>query len=192
MPMLGVHKSKSKASTGLADVALGYIGKLYAIEREQKERSDAERYQARQTRSMPLLAELKTWLDNNVGKVMKGSLTRQAMEYTLGQWPHLVGYCVRGDLHISNILAENAIRPFAVGRKAWLFADSAQGAKASATCYSLLETAKANDLEPSAYINYVLAQIGEADSLEKLEALLPWNVPLEPIAKKVAQYNEGK
>ena len=185
-------KSKSKASTGLADVALGYIGKLYAIEREQKERSDAERYQARQTRSMPLLAELKTWLDNNVGKVMKGSLTRQAMEYTLGQWPHLVGYCVRGDLHISNILAENAIRPFAVGRKAWLFADSAQGAKASATCYSLLETAKANDLEPSAYINYVLAQIGEADSLEKLEALLPWNVPLEPIAKKVVQYNEGK
>ena len=171
-----VAKGKSKPGASKADVALGYIGKLYAIEREQKERSDAERYQARQTRSMPLLAELKTWLDNNVGKVMKGSLTRQAMEYTLGQWPHLVGYCVRGDLHISNILAENAIRPFAVGRKAWLFADSAQGAKASATCYSLLETAKANDLEPSAYINYVLAQIGEADSLEKLEALLPWNV----------------
>ena len=187
-----VAKGKSKPGASKADVALGYIGKLYAIEREQKERSDAERYQARQTRSMPLLAELKTWLDNNVGKVMKGSLTRQAMEYTLGQWPYLVGYCERGDLHISNILAENAIRPFAVGRKAWLFADSAQGAKASATCYSLLETAKANDLEPSAYINHVLAQIGEADSLEKLEALLPWNVPLEPIAKKVAQYNEGK
>ena len=187
-----VAKGKSKPGASKADVALGYIGKLYAIEREQKERSDAERYQARQTRSMPLLAEFKTWLDNNVGKVMKGSLTRKAMEYTLGQWPYLVGYCERGDLHISNVLAENAIRPFAVGRKAWLFADSAQGAKASATCYSLLETAKANDLEPSAYINYVLAQIGEADSLEKLEALLPWNVPLEPIAKKVAQYNEGK
>ena len=187
-----VAKGKSKPGASKADVALGYIGKLYAIEREQKEHSDAERYQARQTRSMPLLAEFKTWLDNNVGKVMKGSLTRKAMEYTLGQWPYLVGYCERGDLHISNVLAENAIRPFAVGRKAWLFADSAQGAKASATCYSLLETAKANDLEPSAYINYVLAQIGEADSLEKLEALLPWNVPLEPIAKKVAQYNEGK
>ena len=187
-----VAKGKSKPGASKADVALGYISKLYAIEREQKERSDAERYQARQTRSMPLLAEFKTWLDNNVGKVMKGSLTRKAMEYTLGQWPYLVGYCERGDLHISNILAENAIRPFAVGRKAWLFADSAQGAKASATCYSLLETAKANDLEPSAYINHVLAQIGEADTLEKLEALLPWNVPLEPIAKKVAQYNEGK
>ena len=187
-----VAKGKSKPGASKADVALGYIGKLYAIEREQKERSDAERYQARQTRSVPLLAELKTWLENNVGKVMKGSLTRKAMEYTLGQWSYLVGYCERGDLHISNVLAENAIRPFAVGRKAWLFADSAQGAKASATCYSLLETAKANDLEPSAYINHVLAQIGEADTLEKLEALLPWNVPLEPIAKKVAQYNEGK
>ena len=187
-----VAKGKSKPGASKADVALGYISKLYAIEREQKERSDAERYQARQTRSMPLLAEFKTWLDNNVGKVMKGSLTRKAMEYTLGQWPYLVGYCERGDLHISNVLPENAIRPFAVGRNAWLFADSAQGAKASATCYSLLETAKANDLEPSAYINYVLAQIGEADTLEKLEALLPWNVPLEPIAKKVAQYNEGK
>ncbi|RWT35674.1 IS66 family transposase [Klebsiella michiganensis] len=191
-PSVAKGKSKSKPGASKADVALGYISKLYAIEREQKERSDAERYQARQTRSMPLLAEFKTWLDNNVGKVMKGSLTRKAMEYTLGQWPYLVGYCERGDLHISNVLAENAIRPFAVGRKAWLFADSAQGAKASATCYSLLETAKANDLEPSAYINHVLAQIGEADSLEKLEALLPWNVPLEPIAKKVAQYNEDK
>ena len=94
-----VAKGKSKPGASKADVALGYIGKLYAIEREQKERSDAERYQARQTRSMPLLAELKTWLENNVGKVMKGSLTRKAMEYTLGQWSYLVGYCERGDLH---------------------------------------------------------------------------------------------
>ncbi|MDF2415835.1 IS66 family transposase, partial [Aeromonas sp. 1HA1] len=178
-------KDKRKASK--ADVALGYIGHLYAIERELRDGSDAERYQARQSRSVALLGEFKSWLEENVGKVMKGSLTRKAMEYTLAQWSCLVGYCARGDLHISNVLAENAIRPFAVGRKAWLFADSRHGAKASATCYSLLETAKANQLEPSAYINYVLERIGEADTLEKLEALLPWNVPLEPIAKKVAQ-----
>ena len=179
-------KDQRKASK--ADVALGYISKLYAIERELRDGSDAERYQGRQSRSVPLLAEFKIWLEEQIGKVMKGSLTRKAMEYTLGQWSCLVGYCMRGDLHISNVLAENAIRPFAVGRKAWLFADSAQGAKASATCYSLLETAKANQLEPSAYINYVLERIGDADSLEKLEALLPWNVALEPISKKVAQY----
>ena len=88
-PRRPLRRARASPVLAKADVALGYIGKLYAIEREQKERSDAERYQARQTRSMPLLAEFKTWLDNNVGKVMKGSLTRKAMEYTLGQWPHL-------------------------------------------------------------------------------------------------------
>jgi len=101
------------------------------------------------------------------------------MEYTLNQWDCLVGYCERGDLNISNALAENAIRPFAIGRRAWLFADTSHGARASATCYSLIETAKANGLEPSAYIKYVLEHIATADTLEKLESLLPWNVPLK-------------
>lgn len=177
-----------KGKAGKADVALGYIRKLYAIEREIQERDDAERYRVRQAMSVPLLEAFKTWLETHVGKVMKGSLTRTAMEYTLNHWPELIGYCGKGYLHISNVLAENAIRPFAVGRKAWLFADTAQGARASATCYSLIETAKANHLEPSAYIHHVLDRIGEADTLEKLEALLPWNVALEPASKKVAQY----
>jgi hypothetical protein len=76
-----------------------------------------------------------------------------------------------------------------VGRKAWLFADTPQGAHASATCYSLIETAKANDLEPSAYIRHLLERIADADTLEKLERLLPWNVELERTSKKVAQYS---
>ncbi len=82
-------------------------------------------------------------------------LTRKAMDYTLNQWDTLTGYCERGDLHISNVLAE---------------------------------TAKANNLEPSAYIHHVLKHIAEADTLEKLEALLPWNAELSA-SKKVAQYN---
>ena len=98
------------------------------------------------------------------------------MTYTLNQWVYLVGYCEDGKLNISNALAENAIRPFAVGRKAWLFADTPQGARASATCYSLVESAKANDLEPYSYLRQVLAHIGDADTVEKLEALLPWNM----------------
>jgi len=126
-------------------------------------------------------------LETNAGKVAKGTLTRTAMDYTLNQWPTLVGYCERGDLQISNVLAENAIRPFAVGRKAWLFADTSQGARASATCYSLVETAKANKLEPSIYIQHVLERVADADTLEKLEALLPWNVKLEWASKKVPQ-----
>lgn len=185
----GSSKEKgNKQSVSKADVALGHINKLYAIERQIKDLSDAERYQIRQTLSVPALENFKQWLDANVGKVMKGLLTRKAMEYTLSQWRYLIGYCERGDLQISNVLAENAIRPFALGRKAWLFADTTKGAQASATCYSLIETAKANDLEPSAYVHYVLDRIAGADTLEKLEQLLPWNAPLERVSKKVVQY----
>ena len=86
-------------------------------------------------------------------------------------------------MNISNVLAENAIRPFAIGRKAWLFADTTQGANASATCYSLIETAKANNLELYAYILHILNHIGCADMVEKVEALLPWNV-LQNITQK--------
>ena len=108
--------------------------------------------------------------------MLKGSLTYQAINYTLNQWDYLTEYCEHGHVHISNVLAENAIRPFAVGRKAWLFADTTRGAHASATCYSLIETAKANNLEPYAYMLHLLNHIGAADTLEKIEALLPWNV----------------
>jgi transposase len=71
-------------------------------------------------------------------------------------WSTLTGYCDDGHLNISNVLAENAIRPFAIGRKAWLFADTTRGANASARGYSLIETAKANNLEPYAYILHIL------------------------------------
>lgn len=132
----------------------------------------------RQEYSVPILKEFKNWLEKNLTKVMMGSKTRQAMEYTLNQWQYLTAYCDHGYLEISNAKAENSIRPFAVGRKAWLFADTAHGARASATCYSLIETAKANGLEPYAYLLHILENIGAADTLEQLEALLPWNVSL--------------
>ncbi len=167
-----------KAKVSKADIGLSHINKLYVIERQIKDLSAPERHRVRQEISLPQLKDLRTWLEANVGKVMKGSLSRKAMEYTLNQWDYLVGYCERGDVHISNVLAENAIRPFAVGRRAWLFADTPQGARASATCYSLIETAKANGLEPSIYIQHVLDHIAEADTLERLEALLPWNATL--------------
>nr|WP_302622043.1 transposase domain-containing protein [Marinomonas spartinae] len=78
------------------------------------------------------------------------------------------------------MLAENDIRPFAVGRKAWLFADISQGAHASATWYSLVETVKANGLELYAYILHILQHIASAETIDKLEALLSWNVELKP------------
>jgi transposase len=79
-------------------------------------------------------------------------------------------------LNISNALAENAIKPFAVGRRAWLFTDTSHGSMTSATCYSLVASAKANGLKPSSYLRHILAHIATADTVERLEALLPWNV----------------
>ena len=119
-------------------------------------------------------------MDNQINRVAKGNLTHKAMQYALNQWATLTGYCQNGHLHISNVLAENAIRPFAVGRKSWLFSDSSKGARASAACFTMVESAKANGLEPYAYIHHVLKHIAIAETVEKLEALLPWNVTIPP------------
>jgi len=98
------------------------------------------------------------------------------LDYTLNQWSKLIRYCEHGDLNISNVLAENAIRPFVIGRKAWLFADTPAGAKESALYYTLIETAKANGLEPYAYLSHVIGKMADVETVEQWEALLPWNM----------------
>ena len=170
---------KKAGQPAKADVALSKIRKLYAIEKSIRDLDYDKKKQARQALSVPVLDDLKQWLEKNISRVPRDSLTHKAITYTLNQWEYLIGYCEDGQLHISNALAENAIRPFAVGRRAWLFADTPHGARASATCYSLVESAKANNLEPYAYLQHVLAHIAAADTVEKLEALLPWNVETE-------------
>ncbi|MFT6331024.1 MAG: hypothetical protein ACJAYN_002973 [Bermanella sp.] len=97
------------------------------------------------------------------------------MTYLHNQWGKLIVYCTDGQLRISNIMAENAIRPFAVGRRAWLFADTPAGANASAAHYSLIQTAKLHGLEPYAYLNAIFKAIPYAETVEDIEALLPWN-----------------
>lgn len=169
-------KEKRNGKVSKADVALSKIRKLYAIEEAIKDSSAENRRLQRQEQSIPVLNDLKDWLENTVQKLpKKDSLTYTAVNYTLNQWDMLIGYCEDGELNISNILAENAIRPLAVGRRNWLFSDTPKGAQGSATCYSLIETAKANGLEPYAYIYHVLKHIAAADTVEKLEALLPWS-----------------
>lgn len=172
-------ESKTQGRVSKADVALGKIGKLYMVERRIETLTPQERYRERQAKSVPLLNDLRAWLDKNAPKVAKDSLTRTAMTYMLNQWDKLIRYCDDGRLHISNALAENAIRPFAVGRRNWLFADTPAGASASALYYSLVETAKANHIEPYAYFKHILDRIAYADTVEKMEALLPWNVTAE-------------
>ena len=104
---------------------------------------------------------------------MPGSLTHGAMSYALNQWPKLIVYCEDGNLNISNAAAENAIRPFTIGRKNWLFSDTPNGARASAMYYSLIESAKANGMEPFDYLSHILKELPYADTVEKLEKLLP-------------------
>jgi len=98
------------------DIALSKIGKLYAVEKRIKKLSPADKYQVRQQESLPLLNDLKAWLDKNISKVAKDSKTQIAMQYMLNQWPKLIVYCDNGRLNISNAPAENAIRPFVIGR----------------------------------------------------------------------------
>ena len=159
-----------------ADHILGLINTLYMIERQIKTLSAAEKFQQRCKRSLPVLKKLKAYLDDNQHKVPKDGLTGKAMTYLSNQWDKLMIYCSNGELSISNILAENAIRPFVIGRKAWLFSDTPKGAQASAIHYSLIETAKANGLEPYEYLTQVLKALPYADTVEKIEALLPWNI----------------
>jgi hypothetical protein len=92
------------------------------------------------------------------------------------QWPKLIRYTEKGAWPIDNNLAENSIRPFVIGRKNGLFAATVDGAKASANLYSLVETAKANNIEPSAYLKSILTLLPQAQTVEDVTALLPWNI----------------
>ncbi len=169
-------KALKKGKKSKAQVAVDKLKKLYKIETDIKDLTPEQRYRERQARSVPLLNDFKAWVDDSIGKVQKDSLTWKALNYSRNQWPALIKYCEDGRLHMSNIRAENAIRPFVIGRKAWLFAVTPQGAKASAIYYSLVETAKANGLEPYDYLYRVLKRLPYAESVEDYEALLPWNI----------------
>jgi transposase len=170
-------KTKKK-KTSKAQVAIGKIGALYTIERKINELDldEDERQAYRAKHSLPKLAALHEWLIENEPKIDKDSKTYKAISYTLSQWPKLIRYCERGSLRISNILTENAIRPFAVGRKAWLFADTPAGARASTVYYTLIETAKANGIEPYEYLKFLIDNIATADTVEAYEALMPWKM----------------
>ena len=164
---------------GRAHEALALIGKLYAIERDARELNDAERLAQRQSRSRAVLDELRRWLDQVLPTVPPTSVLGGALGYLHRQWPRLIPYLARGDLPIDNNPAENAIRPFVVGRKAWLFSDTQAGARASALIYSLVETAKANGMEPYLWLRNALRALPTATTVEHFEALLPWNLKAE-------------
>jgi len=165
-----------------ADMAINYIGKLYGIEQRNHEADTATRYQQRQQDSVPLLNQLRAWLDKTLTTVLPSGKLGEALHYLNKYWDKLIRYTQRGDLPIDNNRAENAIRPFVIGRKNWLFSDTPQGANASAIIYSVIETAKANGLEPYTYLRKAFKDLPAAKTVEDIEALLPWRVVKENLA----------
>ncbi len=173
-------RGKKHGKPGSADVALGYIGKLYALEKEARRNnySSQDIYEMRQEMAKPVMEQFHSWLLKRAPQVPPKSQLGKAISYCLPQWKRLVVYIEDGHLSIDNNAAENAIRPFVPGRKNWLFAGTPEGAEASAMLYSLVETAKANGHEPYSYLRHIFAELPYAVSLSEYEALLPWK--LEP------------
>ncbi len=189
---------QSPSGKTLARVVIhDFIGALYAVERhiktlrERREQAGDvlsldEVLQIRQDKGLPIAAAFKKWLDEVGPGVTPTSALGKAIAYSLSQWPKLIRYLDFPDLPPDNNRVENAIRPFAVGRRSWMFCDTQGGARASANLYSLVLSARANGLEPLEYLTHIYTQLPAATTVEQFEALLPWNVK-ESLKQSAAQ-----
>jgi transposase len=173
--------AKKSAKESKARQALSQIQALYAIERSLKRASVEECYLARQERSRPVVEKLRQWLDLSRDSVLPQSLTGKAMAYMDRQWPKLVRVLEDGRLPLDTNAVENVIRPFVVGRKNWLFADTMAGARASANLYGLIETAKANGIEPWRYLRHLFEALPKIDSTDQIQALMPHKIDPESL-----------
>ena len=170
--------SQVNKKSGSAEEGIKHIRKLYFLEEElrQKKMSDEEFLIQRKELAEPILNKFKTWLDKRAKEVPPSLLLGKALQYTLGQWDKMTAYLESPYLTPDNNACENAIRPFVLGRKNWLFNKSPDGAKSSCGMYSLIETARQNGLVPLDYLNSLFERCPTAESLEDWENLLPWNI----------------
>ena len=168
----------ARAPDQLATQFIAAIAQLYAVEAKAKGKEVAERTQLREVLSRPILAEIQHLLITHRHRVTPGSLLGKSLHYLEAQWPKLIRYVEHGAWPIDNNLCENAIRPFVVGRRNWLFADTVAGANASANLYSLIETCKANAVDPYRYLVALFKALPSAKTADDYEQLLPWNLPL--------------
>jgi hypothetical protein len=162
------------AASPSASEALTRIGKLYGIESEIRGQLPEIRQQIRQARAGPKLTELHQWLIATVKKLSKKSDLAGAIHYALARWKALTRYRDDGRVKIDNNAAERALRVVALGRKNYLFAGADCGGERAAAIYSLIGTAKFNDIDPESYLRYVLTQIADRP-INRIDELLPWN-----------------
>jgi transposase len=169
------QRGKAANTKGLADEALDFIRDLYLIEKKAKieELSTDQIYLLRQMEAKSVLDKFKEWLDAKQSLTPPKGLLGKAISYALTNWERLKVYIEDGRLKPDNNVAENAIRPFVLGRKNWLFAGNPDGAAASATFFTLIETAKANGIEPYRYLRHLFENLPLIQSPEDYRALLP-------------------
>lgn len=177
-------KKDSGAPRTQAEIGRDFCDELFNIERTLKDLSPEERYLERIKLERPVLDEFWTWLDS-VNPLAKSALGK-AVTYAQNQKPYMENYLLDGRLEISNNDAENAIKPFTVGRKNWLFADTPKGADASAAVYSIVETAKANGLNIRKYLEHLLQYMPDVNwraHPEALEDLMPWSESIQELCR---------
>jgi len=178
---------KSTPVTGtVAQEGLDFCNQLYAIERQAQGLPPDKRSAIRQEQSRPVLDAFLAWLQKQQARMLPKSLTGTAITYCLNQWERLNAYLLDGRLEIDNNRSERSVKPFVIGRKNWLFANTPRGAQASATIYSLVETAKENRLHPFYYLTFLLEklpQLPNPQDEKALDALLPWSPSLPLICR---------
>lgn len=173
------EKAMPKGKAGKATLAISQINKLYAIEHLASQEDTVEgRIKVRQEHAPTILAQHKAWLEKSIKHVPPSTTLGKAIQYNLNQWDKLSVYLTDGRINIDNNRAERAIKPFVIGRKNWLFANTGNGARASAMLYSIIETAKANGLIPYDYLVRLFEALPKRKEGDDLDDLLPWNIKL--------------
>lgn len=169
----------------VAQEGLNYCNKLFAVEQGLHDVTPEERYQGRLEKSRPILDDFLTWLKYQTPRVLPKGALGQAIKYCRNQWDKLECFMKDGRLELDNNRSERSIKPFVIGRKNWLFANTAKGAEASATIYSIVETAKENGLIPFAYLQFIFEKLPNIDLDDKnaLDELLPWSTVLPESCK---------
>ena len=177
---LQVLPKNARTADQLAAQFIALIGQLYAVEAKAREDElDAtELLEQRKRHSVPVLHKIEALLLANLHAVLPGSLLGRALHYLSGQWSKLTLYVTNGAYPIDNNACENSIRPFVIGRRNWLFADTVAGANASANLYSLLQTCAANGVDGYRYLRALLAALPKAQTIDDYETLLPWSIAM--------------